>query len=149
MWRGRQCSQQWRWVYWTFCMQRGREWCYSQPDYFLGNERITKRLRRVTFCLPRYQDLDHQAVVATFWGGSTCWLNSYQCDRQCFPLKLSQGEETEQTKAFSRLVAECVKPKLCKQQGNDWISDKTWALVGQQTALRQVGKLSHTEGRRT
>jgi hypothetical protein len=98
--------------------------------------------------LPRYHNLDHRAVIATFWGGSTRRLKSYQCDRQRFPLQLSQREETEQTKMFSRLVAECVKPKLCKRQGNDWISNKTWALVGQRTALRQVGKMSRTEGRR-
>jgi hypothetical protein len=61
-------------------MRRGREWCYSQPDYFLGNERITKRLRRVAFCSPRYHNLDHWAVVATFWGGSTRRLKSYQHD---------------------------------------------------------------------
>jgi hypothetical protein len=48
---------------------------------------------------------------------------------------------------FSHLVAECVKSKLRKRQGNDWISDKTSPLVGQQTALRQVGKLLHAEGR--
>jgi hypothetical protein len=56
----------------------GGEWCYSQLDYFLGNERITKRLRRVVFCLPQYHDLDHQTVIATFWGGSTHLLKSYQ-----------------------------------------------------------------------
>jgi hypothetical protein len=50
---------------------------------------------------------------------------------------------------FSRLVAECIKPKLHKRQGNDWISDKTWALVGQQTALQRVGKMLRTEGRWT
>ncbi len=50
---------------------------------------------------------------------------------------------------FSCLVAECVKPKLCKWQENDWISDTTWALVGQRTALRQVGKLLRVEGRWT
>jgi hypothetical protein len=44
---------------------------------------------------------------------------------------------------------ECVKPKLRKRQGNDWISDKTWALVGQWTALWRVEKLSCTEGRQT
>ncbi len=124
-------------------------WYYSQPDYFLGNECITKRLRRVAFCSPRYHNLDHWAVVATFWGGSARWLKSYQHDQQCFPLKLSRGEETEQTKTFSCLVAECVKPELCRRQGNDWISDKTWALVGQRTALRRVGKLACAEGRRT
>jgi hypothetical protein len=122
-------------------MRRGRERCYSQPDYFLGNERIMKRLRRMAFRLPRYHNLDHRAVVASFWGGSVHWLKSYQRNRQCFPLKLSWGEETEQTKPFSRLVAECVKPKLRKWHGNDWISDKTWALVGQWTALPRVGKL--------
>jgi hypothetical protein len=71
-------------------MQRGGEWCYSQPDYFLENERITKRLRRVAFCLPRYHDSDQRAVMAT-----------------------------------------------------------TWALVGQWTALQQVGNLLHAEGRGT
>jgi hypothetical protein len=65
----RRCSQQRRRVCWTFHMWRGREWCYSQPDYILGNERITKRLRRVAFFSPRFHDLDHRAVVATFWGG--------------------------------------------------------------------------------
>ncbi len=77
------------------------------------------------------------------------WLKSYQTDQQRFPLKLSQGEETEQTKKFSCLVAECLKPKLCKWHRNDWISDKLWALVGKRTALRQVRKLSHAEGRWT
>jgi hypothetical protein len=103
---------------------------------YLGNERITKRLRRVAFCSPWFHNLDHRAVVATFWGGSAHWLKSYQCNRQHFPLKLSQGEETEHTKTFSHLVAECVKPELRKWHGNDWISDNTWALVGQRTALR-------------
>jgi hypothetical protein len=130
-------------------MRKGREWCYSQLDYFLGNERITKRLRRAAFCLPQYHDLDHWVVVATFWGGSACWLKSYQFNQHHFPLKLSQGEETEQTKTFSCLVAECIKPELCKWKGNDWISDKTWALVGKRTALRQVGKLLPAEGRWT
>ncbi len=92
---------------------------------------------------------DHRAVVATFWGGSTCRLKSYQRNQQHFPLKLFQGEETEHTKTFSCLVAECVKPELHKRHGNDWISDKTWALVGQRTALRRVGKLLRAEGRRT
>jgi hypothetical protein len=50
---------------------------------------------------------------------------------------------------ISHLVVECVKPKLRKQQGNDWISDKTWALVGQRTALQRVGKMSCTKGRWT
>jgi hypothetical protein len=90
----------------------------------------------VAFCLPWYHDLDHQAVAATFLGGSTHRLKSYQCNRQHFPLKIAQGEETELTHTFSRLVAECIKPKLRKQQGNAWISDKTWALVGQRMALR-------------
>jgi hypothetical protein len=81
--------------------------------------------------------------------GGAHWLKSYLHDRQCFPLKLSQGKETEQTKTFSHLVTECVKPELRKRQGNDWISDKTWALVGRRTALRRVGKLSCTEGRQT
>ena len=118
-------------------------------NYLLGNKHINKRLRRVALCLPWYHNSDHRAVVATFWGGSTHWLKSYQCDQQCFPFQLFQGEETEQTKTFSRLVVECIKLKLCKRQGNDWISDKTWALVGQQTTLRQVGKMSYTERRRT
>jgi hypothetical protein len=144
-----QCSQKRRRVRWTFCMQRGREWCYSQPDYILGNERITKRLRRVAFCSPLFHDSDHRAVVATFWGGRARRFKTYQRDQQRFPLKLSQGEETEHTKTFSHLVAERVKPELRKQHGNDWISDKTWALVGQQTALQQVGKLLHAEGRQT
>jgi hypothetical protein len=130
-------------------MQRGREWCYSQPDYILGNEHITKRLGRVAFCSPRFHDLDHWAVITTFWGGSTHWLKSYQLNRQRFPLKLSQGGETEHTQTFSLLVAECIKPELRKGHGNDWISDKTWALVGQRTALRQVGKLLRAEGRWT
>ncbi len=76
------------------------------------------------------------------------WLKSYRLNRQCFPLKLSRGEETEQTKTFSRLVAECVKPELRKRPGNDWISDRTWTLVGQRTALRHVGKLPRAEGKR-
>jgi hypothetical protein len=50
---------------------------------------------------------------------------------------------------FSCLVAECVKPELRKWHGNDWISDRTWALVGQQTALRRVGKVSRADGRQT
>ncbi len=130
-------------------MQRGREWCYSQPDYLLGSKCINKRLRRVALCSPRYHDSDHRAVVATFWGGSARWLKSYQRDQQCFPLQLSQGEETEQTKAFSCLFAKCVKPELRKRQGNDWISDKTWAFVRRRTALQQVRKMLYTEGRRT
>jgi hypothetical protein len=130
-------------------MWRGGEWCYSQPDYILGNEHITKRLRRVVFHSPWFHDLDHWVVVATFWGGSAHRLKSYQRNQQRFPLKLSQGEETEHTKTFSRLVAECVKPELRKRHVNNWISDKTWALVGQWTALQQVGKLSRAEGRWT
>ncbi len=127
-------------------MRRGREWCYSQPDYILENERITKRLRRVAFCSPRFHYSDHWAVVATFWGGSVRWLKSYQCNRQRFPLKLSQGEETEHTKTFSCLVAECIKSELRKQHRNDWISDKTWALVGLRTALQRVKKLRVQRG---
>jgi hypothetical protein len=115
----RQCSQQQRRAHWTFPMWRKREWCYPQPDYLLGNERIMMRLRRVAFHSPQFHDLDHWAVVATFWQGSACWLKSYQRDRQCFPLKLSQGEETEHTKMFSHLVAECIKPKLRKWHGNE------------------------------
>jgi hypothetical protein len=65
----RQCSQQLRRAQRTFHMQREREWCYSQPDYILGNERITKRLRRVVFCSPWFHDSDHWSIVATFWGG--------------------------------------------------------------------------------
>ncbi len=130
-------------------MQRGREWCYLQPDYLLGSKGINKRLRGVALCLPGYHDSDHRAVVASFWGGSARWLNSYQHDQQRFPLQLSQGEETEQTKMFSHLVVKCIKPKLHTWQGNDWISGKTWALVGQRTALWRVGKMSCTEGRRT
>jgi hypothetical protein len=144
-----QCTQQWQRARWTFCIRRGREWCYLQPDYLLGNKHINKRLRRVALCLPRYHDSDHRVVVATFWGGSVHRLKSYQWDQQCFPLQLSQSEETEQTKTFSRLVAECTKPKLCKWQGNDWISNKTWALVRQRTALRRVGKMLRTEERQT
>ncbi len=142
------CSQQWRRARWTFRMRRGREWCYSQPDYFLGNKCITKRLRRVAFQSPRFHDSDHWAFIATFWGGSAHWLKSYQCDRQRFPLRLSHGEETEQTNMFSHFVAECVKPELRKRPGNDWILDRTWALVGQRMALRHVGKLPRAEGRR-
>jgi hypothetical protein len=130
-------------------MQMGREWCYSQPDYFLGNERITKRLRRVAFHSPWFHDSDHWAVITTFWGGCARGLKSYQRDQQCFPLELSQGEETEHTKTFSHLVAECLKSKLRKRHGNDWISDRTWALVGQRMALRRVGKVSRAEGRWT
>jgi hypothetical protein len=143
------CSQQRRRAHWTYHMRRGGEWCYSQPDYYLVSEHITKRLRRVAFCSPWFHHLDHQAVVATFWGGSACWLKSYQCNRQRFPHKLSKGEETEHTKIFSRFVAECAKPKPRKRHGNDWISDRTWTLVRQRTALWQVGKMSCSEGRWT
>jgi hypothetical protein len=76
----RQCSQQWRRACRTFRMRRGMEQCFSQLDYLLGNKRITKRLKRVALHLPRYHDSDHLAVVATFWGGSTRWLKSYQRD---------------------------------------------------------------------
>ncbi len=76
-------------------------------------------------------------------------LKSYQRGQQHFPLTLAHGEETHLTGMFSSLVVECIKPKLCKQHRNDWISNKTWALVGQQTALRRVGKLSRGEGRWT
>ncbi len=103
----------------------------------------------MAFCSPQFHHSDHRAVVATFWGGSVHWLKSYQRDHQRFPLKLSQGEETKHTKTFSCLVAECIKPELCKWHRNDWISDKTWALAGQQTALRRVEKLSRAEGRWT
>jgi hypothetical protein len=113
------CSQQLQWACWNFRMQRGREWCYLQSNYLLGNERINKRLRRVALCLPWYHYSDHQAIVETFWGGRVHWLKSYQLDRQCFPLQLSQGEETEQTKTFNCLVVECFKPELRKRQGND------------------------------
>ncbi len=65
------------------------------------------------------------------------------------PAALPSSKETELTQTFSCLVAECIKPKLLKWQGNDWISDKTWALAGQWTALRLVGKLSCAERRRT
>jgi hypothetical protein len=51
-------------------MLRGREWCYSQPNYLLGNKHINKRLRRVALHLPRYHDSDHRAVVATSGGGA-------------------------------------------------------------------------------
>ncbi len=101
----------------------------------------------MAFCSPQYHDLDHRAVVATFWERSVRWLKSYHCNRQCFSLQLAQGEETEMTQMFSCLDVEWAKPKLRKRQGNHWISHKTWALVGQQTALRQVGKLSPVEGR--
>jgi hypothetical protein len=47
-------------------MQGGGEWCYSQPDFLLANKCIAKRLRRVSFPLPQYHNLDHWAVVATF-----------------------------------------------------------------------------------
>jgi hypothetical protein len=130
-------------------MRRGREWCYTQPNYLLGNKHINKRLRSMALCLPRYHDSDHRVVVATFWGGSTRRLKSYQCNQQRFPLQLSQGDETEQTKTFSRLVVECIKLKLRKWQGSDWILDKTWALVRQRMALWQIGKMLCTEGRWT
>ncbi len=42
-----------------------------------------------------------------------------------------------------------MKPELHKWPGNDWISDRTWALVGQRMALRRVGKLPRAEGRRS
>ncbi len=97
----------------------------------------------------RYHNSDHCGVVATLWGGSAHHLKSYQCKQQGFPLTLSQGEETELTHTFSRLVAECIKLELHKWQGNDWISNNTWALVGQRTALRRVGKLLGAVGRQT
>ncbi len=144
-----QCSQQWRRARWTSCMQRGREWCYSQPDYFLGNKCITKRLRRVAFRSPRFHDLDHQAVVTTFWGGSARWLKSYQRDQQRFPLKLSHGEETEQTKTFSRLVAECVKPSCASSPGmiGSWTRHRPWSDNGRPCGMSGNCRVQRGGGR--
>ncbi len=64
------------------------------------------------------------------------------------PYAHPKGEETELMRTFICLVAECIKTKLHKRQGSDWISDKTWALVGQQTVVWVVGQLSRAEGRR-
>jgi hypothetical protein len=82
-----------------------------------------------------------------FWGGGQC-LKSYQCRHQHFPLVIAQGMKLNSWRC-SVVVTECIKPKLCKWHRSDWISDKTWAFVGQRTALQQVGKLSHGEGRWT
>ena len=52
------------------------------------------------------------------------------------------------TRQFEELKASLVHPDPKHHPRNDWISPETWKLVGNQTMLRQTGRLCHAGGRR-
>ncbi len=71
----------------------GGEWCYSQPDYIMANERTTRRFLRVAFWLPQYHDSDHRAVVATFWGGKGNVSSHTNAEASASPSRLPRGRK--------------------------------------------------------
>jgi hypothetical protein len=129
---------------WTWQQKRMGRWYHTQPDYILAWEGKVSHLRRVAFRTPLVHDLDHGAAVATFHLRWTRRLTKYCQQQQRFSLRLPPGPHDGLTRDFKTLRLTCKKPEPKRRQGNNWISDETWAIISHRTMLRRTGRLCQT-----
>ena len=114
---------------------------YSQSDYIMALEGDVRCLQKVGFCWPWYHNSDHRVIIATIQQGMKGQLNSYQKQRQQFPLQLPAGPHDELTTAFKNLKVECINPAAKQHNCKDWVSDATWQLIKQRMSLLQARQL--------
>ncbi len=113
-------------------MSWGR-WISSQPDYFLGQEKLRRKFKKVGFLKIRHHDTNHQAVVATLYSGSKKKMRPYRRRRQRFPLRLPRvGPQSEKEDMFKELKGMCEEMPPREQPTNTWILAETWALIDHQ-----------------
>ena len=128
---------------WTWRMCRMGQWMLSNPDCFLGWERSWKQFRKVILRMPRHHDTDHQAVVATIFGGKPHLIKRYRRQRQRYPILLPcYGPRTAQEMAFKELKSKSEPLPLRKRPTNSWISDQMWKLIDDRAQLWKRGCLT-------
>ncbi|EJK55259.1 hypothetical protein THAOC_25024, partial [Thalassiosira oceanica] len=131
-------------------------WVSSKPDYFLASPRVRKRLR---VARPRefpHHDTDHRAIVAKIWvRGERRRLETYRRNAKRNPLLCELPRPLRQSEQlFEELRSTVARRERRSHPQMSWISDRTWALVGNRASARLrrngslMGRVSRQLGRR-
>jgi hypothetical protein len=133
---------------WTWRQQRLGRWVSTKPNYFLADTAVRRLFKKVVIRRPRHHDSDHRAIIATFWGGQEKRLRSYQRRVASIPLRMPQfGPLSEMETIFEEMKEEVDGTSKRDLPHNQWISDRTWALVDHRAMLKTWGSLQQRGGR--
>ncbi len=127
----------------TWRMRRGRHWVSSKCNYILGR---TTNLGRWFWCvsvrIPFCHNSDHRALVAKICTGEGKEMTKYQ-KRNCrFPLQTPRGPHTELVAKYKELRLNLIPPPVRERPANQWILDKTWAVIDKRATSRRQGHLT-------
>lgn len=125
---------------WTWRQERLGRWVSSHPDYFMARKQVRKRFRRVVIRKPRH-------IIGTLWGGKRSKMQRYRRKVSKFPLQLPTGPHPHMETLFEELKATVAKKATRALPHNQWISERTWALVDHRAMLRSKGSLQQQSGR--
>ena len=127
---------------WTWRQQRLGRWVSTKPDYFLADTAVRRLFKKVVIRRPRHHDSDHRAIIATFWGGQEKRMRNYRRRVASIPLRMPQfGPLPEMETIFEELKEEVGGTSKRDLPHNQWISDRTWALVDYRAMLKTRGSL--------
>ena len=140
--KGRQRARRHSWA-----QHRQGRWITSQPDYIMCREGDVSEFRRASIKTPRFHNSDHRALVGYLRRGRRRKLQLYRRRRRRFPLQLAPGPRTELESLFEELKATVEIPKPRERKENEWVSERTWALIDHRAQLARRGQLSHRGGR--
>ena len=127
---------------WTWRQQRLGRWVSTKPDYLLADTAVRRLFKKVVIRRPRHHDSDHRAIIATFWGGQEKRMRNYRRRVASIPLRMPQfGPLPEMETIFEELKEEVGGKSKRDLPHNQWISDRTWALVDYRAMLKTRGSL--------
>ena len=105
------------------------------------------QFKGVGFQSPQYLYSDDCTVVANMQVGRKGRLKNYRRACQKFLLTLPLGPKDTNTTTFDALAAKCVKPKMTRLLGKDWISEGTWKMIAKRASLLCSKKIGQAAAR--
>jgi hypothetical protein len=119
-------------------------WC----DYILGTKR--RFFRKVVIRDPRCFSSDHFLVMGQLMSKPYRSHRRYLNGRRSYPLKAHKVGPDSSTadQLYHELKAAIPKPTRQERKRRDWISEATWLLVDQRSALRRSPGYNQAEHRR-
>ena len=131
----------------TWMQHRNNEVLRSRCDYILGTDR--RLFNKVCLRDPRLFSSDHLMVLGELWSSELRRNKSYLRGRQRFPLRAPKwGPQTRADALLQALNEAIPKPTRAERRARrEWISEETWRLVDERSALRKVIGHDHAKAR--
>jgi len=132
----------------TWRQRRNDELVSSRCDYILGRDR--RILANVSVRNPRLFASDHLLVLGELRSESQQRHSSYLRGRKRFPLRLPKwGPLTQADARFQTLLDAIPVPTRAERRARrEWISQSTWKLVDERSALQKVVDHDRAHARR-